>query len=183
MWIVYVIFGILLFGADQWTKHWALVNLSNIETGAAVPEWNGTLMDGVPHVFEFVYKSNTAGAMGISFPWARHILVVATFVLILVLFVYLYKLPRRGMLICSASCLLLAGGIGNLVDRIFRGYVPDFIRFVHNAYFPYVFNLADVLICIGAGLLALHLLLPEQSYGEAEEEEETERSEEDGGAL
>ena len=182
MWILYLIGRVVLLLADQWTKFWALGRLSDAQTGAIVPEWNGELIDGVPHVFEFVYKSNTAGAMGIDFPWARYVLIVATILLIVVLAIYLIKLPKRSHLILSASCLLIAGGIGNLVDRIFRGYVPDFIRFVHNAYFPYVFNFADVIICIGAGLLALYLLLPEKCE-EQEDNESTERSEEDGGAL
>ncbi len=182
MWIGYVIFGVLMLLADQWTKHWALVHLSNIATATDVPRWTGDIIGGVPHVFEFVYKSNTAGALGISFPWARQILIVATFILMIVMIVYMCRLKKRGFLICAAASLLFSGGIGNLIDRIFRGYVPDFIRFVHNAYFPYIFNFADVLICIGAGLLALHLLLPDKVAEEACTLEER-SDEEDGGNL
>ena len=59
-----------------------------------------------------------------------------------------------------APCLLYAGIVGNLVDRIFRGYVIDMLDFhwgVHH--FP-CFNLADVFICVAAGLIALESFLP-----------------------
>ncbi len=176
MWIIFVILGMLFFGADQWTKLWALEHLSNIETTHGVPEWNGTLIDGVPHVFEFVYKSNTAGAMGIHFPWARVILIIATFVLLIALVIYMWNPKNRTPLLWAAASFLVGGGMGNLVDRIFRGYVPDFIRFVHNAYFPYVFNVADIVVCIGAILLAIHILHSGKT-------DAPERSGEDGGNI
>lgn len=176
MWIIFVILGVLCFGTDQWTKLWALEKLSNIEAQPNVPEWNGVRIDGIDHLFEFVYKSNTAGAMGINFPWARIILIVATFVLLLALIVYMRNPKNRTPLMCTAAALLIGGGMGNLVDRIFRGYVPDFIRFVHNTYFPYVFNVADVWVCIGAVLLAIHILYSGKT-------EEPERSDENGGNL
>jgi len=59
-----------------------------------------------------------------------------------------------------APCLLYAGIAGNLIDRIFRGYVIDMFDFhwgVHH--FP-CFNLADAYICVAAGLLMLDSLLP-----------------------
>ena len=59
-----------------------------------------------------------------------------------------------------APCLIYAGIVGNLVDRVFRGYVIDMLDFhwgVHH--FP-CFNLADVYICVAAGLLALDAFLP-----------------------
>jgi len=59
-----------------------------------------------------------------------------------------------------APCLIYAGIVGNLVDRVFRGYVIDMLDFhwgVHH--FP-CFNLADVYICVAASLLALDAFLP-----------------------
>jgi len=61
-------------------------------------------------------------------------------------------LRRRSFdLYAAAFALVLAGALGNLLDRVIRGYVVDFIRVPH---WP-VFNLADVWITIGVGLLAL----------------------------
>lgn len=64
-------------------------------------------------------------------------------------------------------CLLYAGIVGNLIDRIFRGYVIDMLDFhigIHH--FP-CFNLADVYICVAAGLIALESLLPRRGAKDA----------------
>ncbi len=176
MWILYVIFGIVVFFADQWTKHIALENLAVMDTVSGIPFWNGKTIEGIPHIFEYVYDSNTAGAMGITFPWARLILIIATFVLLAFLIVFMLKQPRKTHLMWISSVLLIAGGFGNLVDRIFRGYVPDFIRFVHHKYFPYIFNVADIAVCVGAVLLAVYILYTGESASKK-------RSGEDGGNL
>lgn len=55
----------------------------------------------------------------------------------------------------AAECLLYAGVIGNLIDRIWRGYVIDFLDFHWNVHHFPCFNLADVFICTAAGLLIL----------------------------
>ena len=51
-------------------------------------------------------------------------------------------------------CLIIGGGIGNLIDRIFLGFVTDMIDF---RFFP-VFNIADIAVCVGAGFLILYTL-------------------------
>lgn len=176
MWIIFILITAVLLGLDQWSKWVALQKLSDYATGVRVPNGIGDPIPGVPHVFEFVYKSNTAGAMGINFPLARQILSVLTVVLLVVLAVYVVKKGKKRPLLWSAVALICAGGIGNLVDRVFRGYVPDFIRFVHNAYFPYVFNVADIYICIGAVLLGIFILC-------AEDNKTLKRSDSDGGDV
>ena len=63
--------------------------------------------------------------------------------------------------------LLLAGAFGNAIDRLFRGYVVDFIQTVFIR-FP-VFNVADIAITFGAMLLIIYLLFfdgKEEKYGE-----------------
>ncbi len=176
MWIIFGLITVLLFCADQWSKILALKTLSDIATTNGVPQGIKAPVTGVPHIFEFVYESNQVGAMGISFPWARHILSVATVILLVVLVIYVIKKGKHQPLLHCASALLLAGGIGNLVDRVFRGYVPDFIRFVYHKYFPYVFNVADIYVCIGAVLLGIYIL-----YSDANQS--VKRSDSDGGNL
>ena len=64
-----------------------------------------------------------------------------------------------GKMAAVAECLLYAGIVGNLIDRLCRGYVIDFLDFhwgVHH--FP-CFNLADTFICVAAGLMILSSLL------------------------
>ena len=59
-----------------------------------------------------------------------------------------------------APCLIYAGIVGNLVDRVFRGYVIDMLDFHWGAHHFPCFNLADVYICVAAGLIALDAFLP-----------------------
>ncbi len=101
------------------------------------------------------YVENRDSAFGLLRrlePATRRVLLVTASVLATVLIVGLWWQRRRsGWLAHVAFALVLAGGVGNLVDRAFRGYVVDF---VHVRYWP-VWNLADAYLVIGIGLLLL----------------------------
>ncbi len=79
----------------------------------------------------------------------------------------------RGPLLQTAVALILAGGVGNLIDRAFHpgGFVVDYIYF-EPINFP-IFNLADICVCIGTGLLALYILFVEGKDQGAPESPET----------
>ncbi|MBO5955916.1 MAG: signal peptidase II, partial [Clostridia bacterium] len=63
-----------------------------------------------------------------------------------------------------AVCLVISGGLGNMIDRVFRGgNVVDFLHFEFYPTFP-VFNVADIFVCIGAGLLAIFFVFIEEKY-------------------
>ena len=66
---------------------------------------------------------------------------------------FLYK--HHSVFSYVAAALLLAGGVGNLIDRIVNGYVVDFI---HVMFFGYIFNIADCCVTIGACFLVAHYL-------------------------
>lgn len=107
-------------------------------------------------VFSFYYVENT----GISFSMLNSkmtlIIIITTIILICLLYV-LVKTPKTlyYMPFSITLSVIVAGAIGNLYDRIFRGYVIDFImlEFIN---FP-VFNFADICVC--AGLLVLVILI------------------------
>ncbi len=70
---------------------------------------------------------------------------------------YFFKTPASDRLMKVSLSLILAGALGNLVDRFIRGYVIDFLDvYVRNAHWPF-FNVADSCITIGAGLMLLTL--------------------------
>jgi len=71
---------------------------------------------------------------------------------------YYFKVPREDWLLRLAMALQLGGAIGNLLDRIFRGHVTDFVSLGR---FP-VFNVADASISIGVALLILSMWLAER---------------------
>jgi len=69
---------------------------------------------------------------------------------------WLRQAERR--LLAAGLGLIIGGAIGNLIDRVTRGYVVDFFNF-RDLYFPYVFNIADAAISIGVGMLLLDFVL------------------------
>ena len=175
IWLSFVFAIIALLGIDQWTKYIALVHMSDVTVNGGVPQWNGNLFSLKP-IFELLYESNEAGAMGITFPWARAVLIVATIILLVALVLYLLKYPSKPVMLMVSSALIIAGGIGNLIDRICRGYVPDFIRFYYHKYFPYIFNVADIYVCVGAVILAVFIIVYDEKY-------RVKRSDKDAGDL
>jgi signal peptidase II len=75
------------------------------------------------------------------------------------LIVWLAKLERRANLMAAALALILAGAVGNVIDRLRLGYVIDFLQMHwHEHYFP-AFNVADSAITVGAACLLLDALL------------------------
>ena len=55
----------------------------------------------------------------------------------------------------SAYALIIGGALANMVDRLYHGFVVDFLDFYWRDWHYPVFNVADIAICIGAGLLAI----------------------------
>jgi signal peptidase II len=149
-------FGTVLLGtlADQWTKAWVLEHVR--------PVGKVTL---VSDVLDLVYTEN-AGAffsLGASLPEeARRPLLVLAGVVALGLIAAIYRRTHAGQpRLRAALALLAAGAVGNLVDRIVRGSVIDFVHLHVGTVFRWAtFNVADVAITAGLLLLLLDLLRP-----------------------
>ena len=135
----------LLVAVDQITKYAAVIYLKD---QATFPLW--------PGVFELEYRENT----GVAFSMLenqRWIFIPLTLAVMVLLAVLLWRSDwRRYRTFRAAAVLILAGGIGNLIDRIFLGYVVDFLYF-KLIDFP-IFNFADCCVCVGAALLFVFLL-------------------------
>lgn len=142
MYTAVIIGGIIL---DQITKILAEVFLKN----------NGTFPI-IKNALHLTYVENRGAAFGMLAD-SRWLFMVVSVVAILVFGAYLYLGHAESTLSAVALAMMTSGGIGNMIDRIFRGYVIDFIdfRLINFA----VFNGADSLVCVGAGLLILSLLL------------------------
>ena len=147
--MVYILSGIFIFfiAMDQLSKSLAVNMLGQV----------GAVQSFIPHFIRFEYRENTGMAWGLL-PNARVYFIIVTLILaaflVFLLVRYRKLLPKLSKV---ALTVILSGAIGNLIDRIFLGYVRDFIAFDFIE-FP-VFNIADCCVTIGAVLLAISLLL------------------------
>ena len=107
----------------------------------------------IPSVLSFTYTQNTGTAFGIGNN--NTMLIIILNIIILGIIIKLLKERKDGIELNTllSLILILAGGISNLIDRIFRGFVIDFID-VNFLNFPN-FNLADISIVIGVFLLVI----------------------------
>lgn len=137
----------LLVAADQLIKYLVLENLTMVAT---LP-----LIEGVLHL---TYVENRGAAFGM-FQGQRWILIGLTGVVLVAAIIYLISGKLTDRVMIWGFALIISGGIGNLIDRIFRGFVVDYIDFRLINF--YVFNLADACVCIGVGLLILYLIVIE----------------------
>ncbi|MDO4608022.1 MAG: signal peptidase II [Clostridia bacterium] len=142
--ILAAITGALVLGLDQFTKYYISNNFEMAKS-----------YDFLPGLLDITYIHNDGGAWGLlgGYTW---VLLSITIVIMLVCITLLLKMGLKDKLMFWALMLILFGGIGNMIDRIFRGgNVIDFLHFEFWPTFP-VFNVADCAIVIGAGLMLLY---------------------------
>lgn len=129
-----------LVGLDQLAKWLAAVYLKS-----------GDVVTLIPGVLQLSYTENEGAAFGML-QGGRWFFVVLTGIMMLALLAFLLSGKMRKFRLFHISCvLIIAGGIGNLIDRIVQGYVVDFIETTLFS-FP-LFNLADCFVVIGSALL------------------------------
>ena len=141
-----ILFVALLVLLDQGTKLLTVLKLKGN------PPF--TVLDGV---FELTYVENTGVAFGIfaNKQYGPMLLSGFTFIIFLLLLYFWYKLPltKKYDAIRFVLLFLIAGALGNLIDRVRLGYVVDMLHFYWFE-FP-VFNLADILVVTGSLILIL----------------------------
>ena len=108
----------------------------------------------IPGLFSLKYVENKGAAFGMLSD-ARWIFIVFTIVIIIALIFIMIRKNINSKLFNIAAILIIGGGIGNLIDRIFYGYVVDYLSI---SFFPPVCNFADYCITIGAVLMVIYLL-------------------------
>ncbi len=111
--------------------------------------------------FKLTYILNPGAVFGMKVGGAGVHLALAGAALIFV-FGLLWKLPRTEKLRSVALALVLGGAIGNVIDRISLGEVIDFLDFGLGSVRWYIFNLADVWVTTGTGLLILSYSLQKE---------------------
>lgn len=141
--MIYIILTLLLIIADQISKYIVRGTLSG-----------GAVVRVIDNIIELAYVENRGAAFGL-FQNTRLILIFLTVIILAVLLWYIIK-SKKHPLLMTAGALIFAGGVGNLIDRVFIGYVTDFI---HTLFIDFpCFNIADICVCVGGALLIVYLL-------------------------
>lgn len=104
--------------------------------------------------FSITYVRNTGAAWGM-FSNNTLFISIISILFLFILIKYIKELPKIDFLYVVAFGLIIGGIIGNLIDRLLRGYVVDFFRFIILDYDYPVFNVADMLIVIGSIVLII----------------------------
>lgn len=137
---------LLLIGVDQFTKYLAVTRLQGKSPFILIPK-----------VFEFAYVENRGMAFGML-ENQRWFFILLTSILVIAIGIAYLRVPQRPRLRVLRFILVLleAGAVGNLIDRIFQGFVTDFLSF-SLINFP-VFNVADCYVVVSVILLFILIL-------------------------
>lgn len=146
--IIYFISIIGLLAIDQLVKIWAVSSLAPVGT-----------IELIPGVFQLTYAENFGSAFSL-FQGMRWIVVAMTIVLaVALLYMMIKKKHIIGVFANVGAAFAIAGAVGNAIDRVVRGFVVDLFDF--NLINFAIFNVADVFITIGAGMLIIYFLFIE----------------------
>jgi signal peptidase II len=181
-WGVFLSTILIGFTVDIWSKYYAFANIADApvvftrEEAVANTRQLGLLLPfhdpvvAIPGVLEFTLVLNPGAVFGIG-AGQRVFFIVATFVaMVFGVVIFAFSTRRKDWIAHVALGLLLAGGLGNLYDRVFYGCVRDFIHplprlnlpmgwswpWGGREVWPYVSNVADLFLLIGIGVLLVH---------------------------
>lgn len=142
--------SVLVIVADQIVKQ-LLVNHFALYESLPLTGWlNLTLVHNTGAAFSLLRGAS---------PWLFVGLGVAVTVGILI---WMRRHPHGHRLMAIALSLIVGGALGNVIDRVMRGYVVDFMDFHIGAWHYPAFNMADCAICIGAALIVIDMLVPDR---------------------
>lgn len=136
--LISVVLGVSILILDQALKSWALRTLGT-----------GTIREPLDGVLRLVYVENTGVAFGFFAGYSALLGVLAGLIIIGMLWGARRWLRTAGLLAHLSTACLVAGGIGNILDRIRYGFVVDFLHLIPLPLFQ-VFNSADVAVSVGA---------------------------------
>ena len=108
----------------------------------------------IPGLFSLKYVENRGAAFGMLSN-ARWVFILFTIAIIIGLIILIIRKRIKSKLFNAAAILIIGGGLGNLVDRIFYGYVVDYLSI---SFFPPVCNFADYCVTVGAALMIVYLI-------------------------
>ncbi|CCQ09600.1 Lipoprotein signal peptidase [Pseudoalteromonas luteoviolacea B = ATCC 29581] len=144
--LVWLWLSLVLIALDLATKYVVMNSMELGESIEILPIFNFTYLHNYGAAFSFLSE---AGG------WQRWFLSAIAVIISGMLIYWLKKLKATEWHLCLAYSFVLGGAIGNLVDRLVHGYVVDFLHFYYQNWHYPSFNIADMAIVGGAGLLIL----------------------------
>ena len=146
---------VILIGADQALKYWTVTHLALGESTELLP---GVLQ---------LTRLHNYGAAWSSLSGKTVVLLIITMALLIAVAWLLVKKIVRHRLGVAAGLFILGGGLGNMIDRVWHGYVVDMLDISPLFEYP-VFNLADCFVVVGAVLGAVYYLWFYDKYDKKE---------------
>ncbi|KFK94926.1 MULTISPECIES: signal peptidase II [unclassified Serratia (in: enterobacteria)] len=154
LWLVVVVLAL-----DLASKHWILSNFVLGQTQPLFPSFNLYYARNYGAAFSFL--ADHGG-------WQRWFFAGIAVAIVVTLLVMMYRNSAQQKLSNIAYALIVGGALGNLFDRLWHGFVVDFIDFyIGNWHYP-TFNLADSFICVGAAMIVLEGFLPAKKSAKSE---------------
>ncbi|KGQ43982.1 hypothetical protein JP28_06320 [Gallibacterium anatis] len=159
--LIYLWLSVVAFILDLFTKWLVVSHFELYESVNILPIFNLTYVRNYGAAFSFL--ADHSG-------WQKYFFVLIAVVISALLLFWLAKTPRQKILLNSAYALIIGGALANMTDRLYHGFVVDFLDFYWQIYHYPVFNVADIAICVGAGLLILDYLKNERKQVRGEDE-------------
>ncbi|MFC0323363.1 signal peptidase II [Gallibacterium melopsittaci] len=144
--LIFLWLSVLAFVVDLGTKWLVVTRFELYESINILPIFNLTYVRNYGAAFSFL--ADHSG-------WQKYFFVLIALVISGLLLFWLWRSPRTKTLVNSAYALIIGGALANMVDRLYHGFVVDFLDFYWQIYHYPVFNVADISICVGAGLMIL----------------------------
>lgn len=145
----WLLLSVIVIAIDQLSKLYLNAHLTLGQPVEVLPFFNLTLAYNTGAAFSF---------LGEQAGWQIWVFASISLVVSIILMVWLLKTPRSEALLACSLSLILGGAVGNSIDRVLYGYVIDFADFHIGSWHFATFNVADSAVCIGAGLLIIHLV-------------------------
>ena len=149
--IIYLILSLLLIAADQVMKMWIVSNFA-LHTGQEL----------LPGIVKLFYIQNTGAAWGILAGQQFVFYIITAFGVSAILYLMFQERGKSKFALTTYS-LLLAGALGNFIDRVRLGFVVDMFQFEFID-FP-IFNIADMAVVIGVALIIVEIVFEEYIHG------------------
>lgn len=142
----FFLISIILIFIDQISKYFIVINKE------VLPK---TI---IKNILDFTYCENRGIAFGIGSGHVLSFSVITGIAIIFIIIAICMNYKKIEKLCACGISIFLAGGIGNFIDRTFRGYVIDFIDFGNFIRFP-IFNFADICVVLGVIIIGIYFVI------------------------